>query len=123
MRGCFKPHLREIKNIIWDAAYGICIMVEGLVEGAFEYVAGFKVIGVEELPEGMVVHMLPEQKYAVFEHWGSFDQLHDTYEYIHQIWLPKSGKQIVNGLELEVYTDKFKDFSPDSLFYIYVSIE
>jgi AraC family transcriptional regulator len=71
----------------------------------------------------MVVRMIPEQKYAVFEHWGSLEKLHDTYEYIHQVWLPRSSKQISNGPELEVYDKNFKDFRPDSVFYIYVPVE
>lgn len=119
----FTPRVKEIKNIVWDASYGVCAMVEGLEDGVFEYVAGFEVTGVEDLPEGMVVRMISEQKYAVFEHWGSLEKLHDTYEYIHQVWLPKSGNQIGSGPELEVYDKSFKDFQPDSVFYIYVPVE
>ncbi len=123
MWGRFNPRVPEVKNIIGGNAYGVCDMVEVAEEGAFEYVAGFEVSRIEDLPEGMIAFMVPEQKYAVFEHWGSLAALRNTYEYIHQVGLSKSGYHHAKGPELEVYDDKFKDFSPDSVFYIYIPIE
>jgi AraC family transcriptional regulator len=120
---CFNPRVQEIKNIVWGDACGVCSMVEGLEDGAFEYVAGFEVTQIDDLPNEMVALMVPQQTYAVFEHRGSLESLRNTYEYIHQVWLPQSGHRIANAPELEVYDDKFKDFSPDSVFYIYIPVE
>ncbi len=121
--GSLQSPRAEIKNMIEGNAYGVCDMVEVAEEGAFEYVAGFEVSRIEDLPKGMIAFMVPEQKYAVFEHWGSLEALRNTYEYIHQVGLSQSGYHHAKGPELEVYDDKFKDFSPDSVFYIYIPIE
>ena len=123
MWGRFNPRVPEIKNIVEGCAYGVCDMVEVAEEGAFEYVAGFEVTRIEDLPKDMIAFVVPQQKYAVFEHRGSLESLRNTYEYIHQVGLSKSGFHHAKGPELEVYDDKFKDFSPDSIFYIYIPIE
>ncbi len=123
MWGLFNPRAQEIKNVVWGKTYGVSSMVEGLEKGVSEYVAGLEVSRIEDLPREMVAVMVPQQRYAVFEHRGSLESLRDTYNYIHQLWLPKLGYRHGNGPELEVYDDKFKAFSPNSLFYIYVPVE
>ncbi len=123
MWGQFDQRIPEIKNLVPDRSYGVCSMIEGVEEGAFEYVAGFEVTRIENLPAGMVARMVPQQTYAVFEHWGSLAALRQTYEYIHQAWIPQSGYHIPNSPELEIYDDQFKGFSPESVFFIYIPIE
>jgi predicted transcriptional regulator YdeE/DNA-binding transcriptional MerR regulator len=118
----FNHRAGEIKNAVWKCTYGVCIMPEGGEEGVFEYVAACEVKGVEVLPEGMVVRIVPSQKYAVFEHHGKLDKLQATYEYIHQVWLQQSGYHHSGGPELEVYDEKFKDNSDESVFYIYIPV-
>ena len=61
----------------------------------------------------------------MFEHVGPLDTLHQTYQNIHQAWLPQSGYQALeDGLDMEVYDDRvFKDFSPDSIMYIFVPVK
>jgi AraC family transcriptional regulator len=106
-----------------SCAYGVCVMAEGLPEGHFEYIASFEVpAGTQPLP-GMVVRDLPANQYAVFEHHGSLDRLRETYHNIYHVWLPQSGLQVVPGADMEVYTEAFKDDSPDSMFYIYVPVK
>jgi AraC family transcriptional regulator len=121
--GQFNPRSIEIKNILWDAAYGVCIMKEGLEEGAFEYVAGYEVNEVNQLPEGMVARLVPESKYIVFEHKGTLDKLRETYDNVFQVLLPQSGQKVTNLPTMEVYDEKFLIDSPESVFYIYVPIE
>jgi len=113
----------QIKNVNEDAAYGVCTTVEGAAPGEFEYVAGLRVSQVEDIPSGMVVRQVPALKYAVFTHVGSLAKLRETYNYIYQTWLPKSGYKPAGGIDFEYYNADFKDFSPDSRFYIYVPIE
>jgi AraC family transcriptional regulator len=122
MWGRFNPRVPEIKNMVEGDCYGICDMVE-LPDGEFEYVAAFEVTRIEDLPKGMIAFVVPEQKYAVFEHRGSLAALRETYNYIHQVGLSQSGYHHAKGPELEVYDDKFTDFSPDSILYIYIPIE
>ncbi len=119
------PRYHEIPVVKDSNAYGICYSGtnESAEEGAFEYVASFEVERADHLPEGMVVRMIPEQKYAVFEHRGGLETLGQTYNNIYQVWLPQSGLQIAAPFDMEVYTDEFKNFAPDSVFYIYVPVK
>jgi predicted transcriptional regulator YdeE/DNA-binding transcriptional MerR regulator len=113
----------ELKHIINDGAYGVCITVEDAQPGEFEYVAGLKVSHTEDIPEGMVLREVPAQKYAVFTHVGSLETLGETYNYIYHIWLPQSGHELAAKYDFEFYNEDFKDFAPDSRFYIYVPIK
>lgn len=106
-----------------DAAYGVCRMIAGAPEGVFEYLAGFEVNPADALPDGMAKWTVPAETWAVFEHRGALDTLRSTYHRIYHELLPASDyRPTSEGLDMEVYTDAFKDFSPDSLMYIYVAV-
>jgi predicted transcriptional regulator YdeE/DNA-binding transcriptional MerR regulator len=105
-------------------AYGVCLMASGLPEGCFEYVAGFEVREGALIPEGMVVRHIPACKYAVFSHTGAMEGLRKTFDSIFSEWIPASGLEPVTPeIDIEVYTEEFKDFAPDSVFYIYVAVK
>jgi predicted transcriptional regulator YdeE/DNA-binding transcriptional MerR regulator len=112
----------EVKHVCEEAAYGICITTPNAAPGEFEYVASLKVSSEEDIPEGMVVRHVTAAKYAVFTHVGALDKLKDTYNYIYQTWIPQSGMQLTGGYDFEYYNEDFKDFAPDSRFYIYVPV-
>jgi len=121
--GVANTRFGELKHIVDDGAYGVCMNIEGAQPGEFEYVAGLKVSNTDDIPEGMVLREVPAQKYAVFAHVGSLETLHETYNYIYHIWLPQSGHELAANFDFEFYNDDFKDFAPDSRFYIYVPIK
>ncbi len=66
---------------------------------------------------------VPEYTYAVFAHKGDLPSLGKTYEYIYETWLPQSGYQVAAKIDYEYYDQDFKNFAPDSVFYIYVPIK
>jgi predicted transcriptional regulator YdeE/DNA-binding transcriptional MerR regulator len=106
-----------------EAAIGLCVTPEDAPpDGGFEYVAGFPVSQVEDIPAGFVVRQVPEYTYAVFAHRGDLAGLGKTYEYIYEVWLPQSGFQLAAKIDFEYYDQDFKDFAPDSVFYIYVPV-
>ena len=116
--------LGGLPNEIGDAAIGLCIGSDDEpLEGAFEYVAGFPVSSVDQVPDGFVVREVPAHTYAVFSHKGDLPTLSKTYAYIYETWLPQSGYQLAAKIDFEYYDQDFKDFAPDSVFYIYVPIE
>lgn len=122
--GAANQHLNKVKNVSPEwGAIGLCTTVQDAPPGEFEYVAGLVVSKVEDLPEGFVVREVPTYKYAVFTHVGALTTLKDTYEYIYQTWLPQSGYQLAGNIDFEYYNEDFKDFAPDSRFYIYVPIK
>ncbi len=105
-----------------DCAYGVCFVLNNTFGGEFEYVAGFKVDDSANIPQGMVVVDVPANRYAVFAHRGSIDTLRQTYHDICDVWWPSSGYTPC-GYDMEVYTDEWKGFSPDSVFYIYEPVK
>lgn len=120
----FNQRSGEIKNQNGAAAYGICSIPAGLAEGEFEYLCALPVDKFEDVPQGLVERNLEAMRAAVFVHRGSYETLGDTYSSIYQTWLPEASLQALeNGFDLEVYTDEFKDFAPDSVMYIYVPIK
>lgn len=121
MWGTLNTRAHEIP-MVGECAFGVCLMLPGEQEGVFEYIAGFKVSPAAQPPEGMLVIDVPENRYAVFEHRGSLQTLGSTYKRIAE-WWKSSGHQPVGEYDMEVYDDKFKDFSPDSIFYIYEPVK
>lgn len=106
-----------------DAAYGVCQWVNDGSDGIFEYLAGYEVDPNDPIPEGMTARTVPANTWAVFEHRGAADTLGDTYNRIFQEILPASNyRQTEDGRDMEVYTDEFTFFAPDSIMYIYVPV-
>jgi predicted transcriptional regulator YdeE/DNA-binding transcriptional MerR regulator len=119
----FIPRFNEINDKDLRETFGVCRGLKGARDGEFEYVAGVRVKSVNDLPEDMVVRMVPEQKYAVFTHRGALEGLRAFIDYIYQSWLPQSGFELTSGPDLEVYDEKFKYFAEDSEFYILLPIK
>lgn len=112
-----------IENDTGEAAVGLCITPEkGPEDGSFEYIAGVIVNEASDVPEGFVVRHVPSYTYAVFAHKGDLAGLKETYAYIYESWLPQSGYEVAAKLDFEYYNEDFKNFAPDSVFYIYVPI-
>lgn len=127
MWGRFNQRIEEIggmPNETGEACIGLCITPEDSpVEDGFEYIAGYMAGKVEDIPEDFVVRHVPEHTYAVFPHKGDLPSLGKTYEYIYETWLPQSGYKLAAKLDFEYYNEDFKDFAPDSVFYIHIPIE
>jgi predicted transcriptional regulator YdeE/DNA-binding transcriptional MerR regulator len=125
--GSFNQRVAELGGLpheTGEAAIGLCITPEDAPpDGSFEYVAGFPVSQVGDVPAGFVVRQVPEYTYAVFAHRGDLAGLGKTYEYIYEVWLPQSGYQLAAKIDFEYYDQDFKDFVPESVFYIYVPIQ
>jgi predicted transcriptional regulator YdeE/DNA-binding transcriptional MerR regulator len=125
MWGQFIPRINEPKRINPQTSYGLCFSeVKGAKEGEFEYIAAVEVADDKNIPAGMVYREVPEQKYAVFTHHGKLDTLHDTYQYVYNTGMPKSGLQThPSKFDMEVYDKDFIPGSDDSKLYIYVAIQ
>lgn len=104
--------------------YGVCRVQSYHQNGEFEYLAGVAVEDINNLPGDVVVREIPACEVAVFKHVGAADTLRQTYADIYNIWLPTSAYQPLEpGFDLEVYTEEFTYFAPDSVMYIYVPIK
>lgn len=100
----FIPREHEIINKVEPSvSYGVCIADH---EQEFAYVAGFEVDS-EEIPDGMVSIVVPEQTYAVFTHKGKLNGIGKTMNGVYGNWLPQSGLQPFPGIDFELYDERF----------------
>jgi predicted transcriptional regulator YdeE len=115
------PRMSEIKNIVeHGAAYGVSDNMDQAT-GEFDYIAGFAVSDVKEVPEGMVNWQIPGGQYAVFR--TTLPKLGDTFKYAYYEWLPKSEYEHRPGPDLELYDEAFDATDPNSEFEVYVPIQ
>ena len=116
----FMPRMAEIgPKVKPDESYGVCGELEE--GGAFKYVAGFEVDAGADVPDGMVKWNMPEQLYAVFP--CTLHTIHETYQYVHQTWLPTSGYKRVDAPDFEFYDADFDPTEPDSTLYVCIPIK
>ena len=130
--GKFNERGEELCPRDTKVCYGVCRVPGSTPESApatgsvgdFEYLAGVEYKEGQPLPEGTVIRDVPECTVAVFKQLGAADTLHQTYSNIYNTWLPASAYQPLEpGFDMEVYTDEFTFFAPDSVMHIYVPIK
>jgi AraC family transcriptional regulator len=71
----------------------------------------------------MIKKVVPAGRYAVFTHKGKLDKLEHTMSYIYGSWLPKSGEELREAADLEIYDERFKFGSDDSELDIYIPVK
>jgi AraC family transcriptional regulator len=105
--------------------YGVCkeIWKDNHIQDQFNYYACVEVKKGTKAPEGMELHYLPEQNYAVFTHRGSIKDLALTNDYIWRIWLPQSGYQLAPASDLEIYSATFNPHSKDSEMELWIPLQ
>jgi predicted transcriptional regulator YdeE/DNA-binding transcriptional MerR regulator len=124
MWGRFMPFIEPLASQPIKATYGWCGMPEEAVEeGVFEYIAAVEATRANNLPDWAVVRMVPANTYAVFPHRGPATGLKETYHQAYHGWLPQSGYESAGPYDMEVYTEEFHGFSPDSVMYIYIPVK
>lgn len=108
--------------------YGICLPMEWDCQKdgdhtPFDYLAAHPVTSLEEIPEGMIAHIIPPGKYATFIHRGPLDNLGETYENIFSKWMRDYELEYDKREQLEVYDHRFKFGHPDSILEILVPVK
>jgi len=97
-----------LTGVQWELSYTACVEVSE--EGT--------------IPEGMVYKVLPAATYAVFTHHGPLDRIPDTFYYIYNTWLPKSGRIRSHNPEFARYDHRYLGPANDeSQFDIYIPID
>lgn len=115
----------KIPEIVGKASYGVSYAGEeynpDTMEGMY-YFVGDEVKPETEMPEGFMRHKVPGAYYAVFEHKGKIDYIGKTYDYIYNIWLPKTNTKIVDQDSFELYDDRFIPNSDKSVMEIWIPV-
>lgn len=115
------PRAGEIQHFVQPgAAYGLTTSFEPET-GEFDYVAGFGVERVEDLPQGMDSWDVPEATYAAFT--CTLPTMPQAYQFAYHTWLPASGYQRAPGYEFEFYDEQFDAQDPDSEMQFFIPIE
>ncbi len=88
----------EIENVIYPDTYIGFVDYKTGEEGFTYYLPSVQVSAKGHIPEDMTFHKVPTGKYAVFKYIGlhharqiNIGNLYDTFQYIYDDWLPKSG--------------------------------
>ena len=114
----FIERASEIAGRLGPADIGLCEAVANPAEkrhpDEFFYMAGVQVSQIDKVPPGMMVKTVPAGRYAVFTHKGTLDKLEHTMNYIFGSWLAKSGEELRDAPDLELYGERFKYGSEDS---------
>jgi len=122
----FKVCSKIPNPLVEETALGVCYTISDgpmTPDTPFGYLAGMEVSASEALPEGFEEITIPEGDYAVFEHLGSLDTLHDTYSALYGEWLPASGYEQSGDLDFELYGPHFKYGDPQSVMEIWVPVK
>ena len=127
----FAPREKDIKYVaIPDVALEVSFDMEKIsIEGEKEDWLFFDLVGLaasstDDIPEGMTHKRVPAHKYAKFVHKGPISNIMETYNYIYNEWLPKSGHEYDSeACEVDWYDKRFKMEEADSEFDIYIPIK
>jgi AraC family transcriptional regulator len=101
-------HLAKEKKSDWRT-YGVCWGDEG--EDAFNYMAAIEIPAGAKVPQGLETKSIPAQSYLVFRLTLDGNELHGQMQAAaKEIWseqIPKSGRHLAKGPDLEVYPQNF----------------
>lgn len=96
------------------AMYGVLCGAD-LEKQTFEYMTGVEVAEFDPAAARLGRMRVPAQHYAVFEHTAHPSALQATWQAIWADWLPRSGRQPVDGPEFEVYGERFDPRTGDGV--------
>lgn len=80
-------------------------------DGAFDYLCGYEVSALSDIPDGMVTLQLPARRYAVFAHNDNITGLGATYAAIWYGWLPRQADADRASPMLERYLPTFNPYT------------
>lgn len=109
----FSERIASIPHRANDLLFGAISCDEG-EDGRCRYLACVEVTSVNDVPEGMLSRELAGGRFAVFTHKGPMTRFDRTVGYVYGSWLPRSGHQLRDAPEIEIYGDKFDPTSAGS---------
>lgn len=92
------------------------------IDGFFVFL-GMDVTALDEIPPSLVAKRLPPARYLRFTHHGLSWDIHQTYRFIFETWLPGSEYRLPLPYDMECYGEKFLGpDNPDSETEIWIPI-
>ncbi|WP_078596267.1 GyrI-like domain-containing protein [Evansella clarkii] len=87
----------------------------------FTQVIGYEISEAEDLPEDMILHTVPENKYVTVTHEGLEKDLARTYDYLYGTWMKLNNCQPA-GYDFEIWDNRYKPGKPENEIDLYVAI-
>ena len=109
----FSERIESIPHRANDLLFGAISCDEG-EDGRCRYLACVEVTSADEIPMGMISRELAGGRFAVFTHKGPMQRFDRTVGYVYGSWLPRSGQQLRDASEIEIYGEKFDPVSSES---------
>ena len=78
----------------------------------FEKWSAAEVSNHDHIVEGMESLIIPEGKYAVFNHRGSASEARQIFQYIYGVWLPGSGYNLDNRPHFQILKEGYRPDNP-----------
>lgn len=100
-----KERLKEISYVVSPVKLVGAFVVGDYSEEEDGYWVCVEVSEINEVPEGMVSLVVPEQKYAVIRHQGPNVEIRSTYEKLHQWIEENSFERLHRSWHLEIYNE------------------
>lgn len=107
--------LDEIDDIVKNKYIGISRSLTGSYDDEnLEYIAGVEVNSCSQVPKGLIHHIIPEQKVAIFDIKGECNHVLENINYIYGIWLNKSKYERAPGDDYELFDSSYQYNLPES---------
>jgi AraC family transcriptional regulator len=88
----------------------------------FTQIIGYKVSDGNHVPDGMIVHQVPENHYITCTHKGLEIELYKTYDYLYGKWMREQNYQPI-GYDFEVWDERYKPEEPVNEIDVYIPIK
>lgn len=92
------------------------------LEDRFTQIIGYEITAESEVPEGAILHTVPENIYVSYTHQGPEADLYKTYDYIYGKWLRENG-YVSLGYDLELWDERYKPTHSDNEIDLFVPIK
>ena len=117
----FARHIGHVPHQNGHVTFGVCCNSDD--EGNMDYITGTEVTVMDDMPADLDGIRIAPQTYAVFEHSGHISDIRRVWASIFSIWLPASGKQIVDAPQFERYDDQFDPHTGNGLVEIWIPVQ
>lgn len=87
----------------------------------FTQIFCYEVTDHSDVPAGMILHVVPENKYVTYTHKGLESELSRSYDYVYGQWMTETGNE-PNGYDFEIWNERYKPESPDNEITMFIAL-
>jgi len=124
LREEFVDRSAQIVNRIDDGMYLVQIYSEGewTPDVAFTHIVAAEVQAFQDIPNGMITHIIPEGRFILFMHEGPESEIDATYDLINE-WLKRNNFDDTRAFDMEHWINIQNLKEQHNIIHIYVPIK